>query len=124
MTVSPPYQTQLPAPDKARAPEGTKAPDLLNELSPEQFALWRRHPVTQLVFDRYMGDFRFTMERDTIDTWMAGRLTLNLELEARGYLLTMHLLQGLSLPMLKTFYGVETPLADPLKPPGRPGRGA
>lgn len=40
--------------------------------------------------------------------WMSGTLSLNAEQEARGYLLTAHLLENLSLDQVREFYGIGT----------------
>jgi len=138
----PPPQTRLPRPDKVvhnpdlgaarpgpdqavlppgyqRAPDQREVPPLLHELSPEQWNLWRHHPITELLLTRYLPDFRRGLERQTINGWMAGLLSLANEQEARGYLLTAHMIENLSLEHLRVFYGMAPPLR-----PVRAGRTA
>jgi hypothetical protein len=89
------------------ATEATQTPALLEELSVEQFGQWRRHPVTELVFDRYFDDFLGTLERGIMDAWLAGTLSLQVEQDARGYVHSLRHLQGITLQMLRSFYNVE-----------------
>ena len=78
-----------------------------SKLTPEQWALWRRHPISVLVLHHYLPDFRAALERQAMNGWMVGTLTLQAEQEARGYLLTAHMVENLSLEAVRTFYGVE-----------------
>lgn len=82
-------------------------PPLLDELSPEQWAMWRRHPVTALVLERYLPDFRAELERATLDGWMSGQLTLAHEQQCRGHLLGARQMENLSLELIRVFYGME-----------------
>ena len=90
--------------------QGLQAPDLLAELTPEQWGLWRRHPITQLVLERYLPDFRMILERTVMDAWTGGKITLNAEQEARGRLLTTRFVEELNLPTVREFYGVAPQL--------------
>lgn len=83
-----------------------ESPTLLWELSPEQWALWRRHPVTALLLDRYLPDMRAALERQVLNAWTSGQLSLNAEQEARGHLLASHMVEGLTLDHVREFYGV------------------
>ena len=95
-------------------------PQLLRELSPEQWNLWRHHPVTELLLTRYLPEFRRGLERQTLNGWMAGMLSLANEQEARGYLLTAHMIENLSLDHLRVFYGVAPP-QQPIRSRGHVG---
>lgn len=98
-------------------------PELLKELAPQQWALWKQSPVSQLVFARYLPDFRFELERATMQTWMAGALTLQQEQESRGRLLMLHELENISLPRVQIFYGLQQDEEDapPRRRPGAQG---
>jgi hypothetical protein len=61
-----------------------------------------------VVLQRYLPDFRGALERQAMNGWMSGTLSLNAEQEARGYLLTAHLLENLSLDQVREFYGIGT----------------
>jgi len=93
------------APDKARA-EPAEVPAVLLEISPEQFNLWRRHPVSALLLERYLPDFRAALERNALNAWLGGNLSLTAEQEARGYILTTHLLENLRVDQVREFYGL------------------
>ena len=94
------------SPDKARA-DREEPPAILAELSPEQFNLWRRHPVSALLLERYLPDFRAALERNALNAWLGGNLSLNAEQEARGYILTTHLLENLHVEQIREFYGLQ-----------------
>lgn len=83
-------------------------PPLLRELTPEQWALWKRHPVTALVMERYLPDFRRSMEQQVLHNWLDGHLTLQLEQQARGYILGAYLIEALSLQQVMGFYEEQT----------------
>lgn len=83
----------------------SKAPEILAELGPEQFALWRRHPVTDLVL-RFLADHAEASKRDMLDAWMNGALKLQDEQVLRGRVMLVGELADLSLVSIKTFYGV------------------
>lgn len=89
------------------------------ELTAEQFGQWRRHPVTELVIDRYITDFLRTLTDGVTESWLAGNLTLQVEQDARGYIHAMRHLQQMRLPDLRHFWNIE-PLPseiDLTKPP-------
>jgi hypothetical protein len=88
-------------------PQPRPPPHLLTELAPEQFNVWRHHPVTRLVFDDYLEALAFRIEVQVLNGWLSGNLTLDLEQEARGRLLAYRLLvQNLNLPIIREEYGL------------------
>jgi len=93
-----------------RATEQQEVPQILGELAPEQFAAWRHHPVTKLVFDHYLVDFRANLERGILNSWLAAKLTLQAEQESKGYILASHMVQGLTLDKILAFYNM--PIGD------------
>lgn len=96
-----PYQPQA-------NPDQQKAPAALAELTVEQWALWRHHPVSALLLERYMPDFRSALERDTLNAWLAGNLTLQGEQDARGLIHCSQMIENLSLDQVRAFYGLPT----------------
>jgi hypothetical protein len=88
--------------------EGQQAPVELSELSNEQWSLWLHHPITKVVLQRYLPDFRAALERQTLNAWTGGTLSLQAEQEARGYLLSIFLVENLSLDQVRTFYGMDS----------------
>jgi hypothetical protein len=89
------------------AAETVAVPHLIQELSPDQFGLWRRHPVTELVLDQWIDDFLATMETGIMQAWLAGTLSLQVEQDARGYIHSLRHLQRLKLADLCAFWGVQ-----------------
>ena len=83
-----------------------EAPPLLAELTPEQFQLWRRHPVSALLLERFLPDFRRALERDAVGGWLNNRLSLIAEQEVRGRLLAFNEIEQLSLGAMRVFYGL------------------
>lgn len=61
-----------------------------------------------MVLGRYLPDFRAALERQALNGWVNGTLSLAAEQEARGYLLTVHLVETLSLDQVRVFYGLDT----------------
>ncbi len=60
------------------------------------------------MLQRYLPDFRAALERQTLNGWTGGSLTLQAEQEARGYLLTLFLIENLSLDQVRVFYGLDS----------------
>lgn len=88
-------------------PQPRPPPHLLTELAPEQFNVWRHHPVTRLVFDDYLDGLAFRIEVQVLNSWLAGNLKLLEEGEARGRLLAYRLLvQNLNLPSIREEFGL------------------
>ena len=106
MTQSAPYRPQVQLTPDLDPEAPRQAPPELAELTPEQWALWRQHPVSQLLLRRYLPDWRGALERQTLTGWVYGRLSLNAEQEARGYLLAINLIEGLGLNQVREFYGI------------------
>lgn len=79
------------------------------ELSAEQFALWRQHPVSKLVFDAYLRDYADRYLRMVTDAWLSGALTLSDENVKRGQIQTFQELIEVRLQHLRSFYGIEAP---------------
>lgn len=82
-------------------------PEILRELTRQQWGEWKRHPVTALVLERYLPDFRRVLSEQTLQGWLDGRATLQHEQQARGHILGAMQMEGLSLDLLLTFYGIE-----------------
>ena len=76
-------------------------------MSPDQFGQWRRHPVTELVLDRYFSDFLATLQNGVMESWLAGKLTLQVEQDARGYVHALRHVQALRLNDLRDFWSVQ-----------------
>lgn len=82
-------------------------PHLLMELAPEQFNIWRHHPVTRLVFDDYLDALVWRIETQILNGWISGNLKLLEEGEARGRILAYRLLvQNLNLPVIREEFGL------------------
>jgi hypothetical protein len=76
------------------------------ELAPEQFSLWRHHPITELILTQYLPHFAHAIEQQVIAGWKAGVLTLQVEQQARGYVMGAELISNVSLAQIRQFYGV------------------
>lgn len=100
---------------------GTEVPQLLSELTAEQFGLWRQHPVTQTVLQRFLPHFRGSLQQGVINSWLAGSLSLQVEDEARGYIKSLQMIEDLTLDQMRIFYGVG-PAPSPTRPPAAPAR--
>ena len=87
--------------------EAREIPPLLAELSAQQFQEWRRHPVSQLLLERYLPDLRRGLEREAWNAFLSNRLSLVAEQELRGRLLTMVELEQLPLAVVRVFYGLD-----------------
>ena len=81
------------------------APPLLAELTPQQFALWRRHPVSDLVLQHYLPDWRRQLEGSVVERWMQGAVTLQGEQMTRGQLIALYQIEGISLDQIWQLYG-------------------
>jgi hypothetical protein len=92
----------------------------MQELTAEQWGLWRRHPVTELVLDRYFDDFLADMERRMMAAWLDGKLTLHVELDARGYFHGLRHMQRVTLPVLRQFWNID-PMVEPMRRPSGTG---
>ena len=103
---SPPYQAQILLDQAAQEPR--QVPGELAEVSPNQWALWRNHPLSVIFFRKYLPDFRRALERQTMDRWIGGGLSLAFEQEARGYLLAINLLENGGLDDVRQFYGMDS----------------
>lgn len=114
-----------PSPVPTTATQAATVPQVLAELTAEQWALWRHHPVSALLLERYLPDFKQGLERDTLNAWLAGNLKLTGEADARGILHCIEMIVGLSLDQVRVFYGMysfeeEKRRQDAVKqPPGR-----
>ena len=103
---------QNSSPEVPRRPEQVAArgalepPAHLAELTPEQFSLWRHHPVTALVLGRFLPDYRTALERILLNLWLAGNLTLSQEQQFRGQLLATEFVGNLDLATLRAFYEI------------------
>lgn len=85
----------------------TTPPHLLRELTPEQWALWKRHPVTALVFDQYLPHFRELLWAELLGQWLHDNLTLNTEQLKRGMVLMAGQMENLTLGHVRQSFGLE-----------------
>ena len=76
----------------------------LVELTPEQWAMWRQHPVTR-VFHQFLRDYQQTVQQAVLGQWAKGA-SLADEREARGRWLAAGEMVELSLDAVKKAYGV------------------
>ena len=88
-------------------PQAPGIPELLADLSPQQFQAWRHHPVTHLLLGRFLPDFRASRLQETTNAWIDGNLKLQDEQVLRGQILGCHFVENLSLEQIRAFYGVE-----------------
>ena len=95
-------------------PGEERVPPLLRELSPEQWAMWKRHPVTDLIFGRYLPDFRASLERQILEAWLVNGASLAQQEQGKGHLLGAHQMEAMTLDQLRLFYDLD--LSDSLKP--------
>lgn len=75
----------------------------LAELTPDQFNLWRHHPVSR-VFLQWMRDWADEAEKRSTADWLAGR---GVSEEARGRILAWREASGAHVEQVRQFYGVE-----------------
>src|SRR5271155_2136315 len=62
-------------------------PQILAELSPQQFQAWRHHPVTRLLLQDYLPAWRASRERQVLNAWLSGNTDLITQQVVRGQLL-------------------------------------
>lgn len=82
-------------------------------MSAEQFALWKRHPVTELVFSRFLPEWGEALKEETLGVLLIGKLDMEAALERRGRLLIVREMCALSLDGVRNFYGF---VPEPLRP--------
>ena len=104
-----PYQPQVRT-TATPEPGQEMVPQELEELTAEQWALWRHHPVSALVL-AFLRDRAGTLEREMLGRWKAGQCRLSDEMEARGRVMELQEVADLSLDAMRTFYGVGAPEA-------------
>lgn len=100
----PPYQPRQPVPPPQ--PEHDRIPPLMHELSAQQWAQWKQHPITHLLFERYLPDFRAGLERQVLDGWLTGNVPVQQMDIYKGHLLGAHLIETLTFDRLQEFYGI------------------
>lgn len=81
---------------------------ILAEASPEQWAQWRHHPMTRLLFG-YLASYRDQVTQTMLHEWRRGSLKLTTEDAARGRLEAVDEVIGLRFDAIDTFFGVERP---------------
>jgi hypothetical protein len=79
----------------------------LKELTPQQWAQWRHHPVSK-VFLRYLADYRRALLADMLAAWESGTITLSNEHDKRGRASVCAEMGDLSLESVMSFYGMES----------------
>lgn len=84
-------------------------PELLSELPDTSFNMWKRHPITQLLF-RYCEDVKRGMLAGHLDRWQTGnQMKDGGEDEARGAARILGEIVTLELAHIRQFYDVEAP---------------
>ena len=88
----------------AAIPEREVAAQLaaLRELTPQQFQLWRHHPVSQAVL-RFLADWARELRRDVLERWESGTGLAD-EHEARGRVLMLREVGELDIGVMREFY--------------------
>jgi hypothetical protein len=66
------------------------------------------------VIDQYLSAFLTSLKAGMLESWLAGKLSLQVEQDARGYIHAMTHLQRLSLADLQLFWDVQ-PVVDERK---------
>lgn len=82
-------------------------PHLLSELTPEQWALWKRHPISALVFDQYLPHFRELLIAELLGQFLHDKLSLHGEQSKRGMILMASQMENLSLAGVRIAYGLS-----------------
>lgn len=83
----------------------SEAPQLLAEITDQQFALWRHHPVSAVVL-QYLDDLSAAIAKDMLARWQTGALSLVHEQEVRGRMVAYAELASIDAARLREFYGV------------------
>lgn len=100
------YQPRQPVPNPAN-PQADGIPPLIYELDAQQWAQWKRHPITALVFEHYLPAFRAALERQVLEGWLVNAVPAAQLDVFKGHLLGAHQMEALSLPQLREFYGLN-----------------
>jgi len=58
--------------------------------------------------EQYLPAFRRTLERQTLQAWLRGNLTLQVEQDARGLIHCTEMIEGLSLDQVRAFYNLPS----------------
>ena len=90
-------------------------PITAKDIEPAQFAAWRQHPVTAVMF-QFMRDFAGTIEKKMLDDWRGGRAKLSDETEARGRVLALTEIPALEWKSVQAFYGIAPEPEEEQKP--------
>lgn len=77
----------------------------LAEISPQQFQLWRHHPLTA-VFLQFLADYRVSLADVVMMRWLAGNGSLQQQEETRGQIRALDDIQVLGVHSIKRFYGL------------------
>lgn len=104
--LTPQYRARPPRQTDPAAEEN-QPPALLDELSSQQFAEWRRHPVSKLLLERYLPDYRQALEQELLRNFVGGGLSLPDEQLTRGRLMAAHILENLTLDQIRGFYDLQ-----------------
>lgn len=86
----------------------TPPPHLLSELTPDQWALWKRHPISALVFDQYLPQFREMLIADLVGKFLHDKLTLHGEQAVRGMVLMASQMENLNLGSVRVAFGLPS----------------
>lgn len=71
------------------------------------YQAWRHHPATKLLL-QYMADFKAVLEREAVQRWKQGSITLSDEHEMRARILTLAELGELPFEAIESFYQPES----------------
>jgi hypothetical protein len=77
-----------------------------NSITPEQYNLWKNHPVT-LAMMEYYGDFAKSLTEHLLKQWLGDTLKLSEEHEIRGRVNTLEEMINQPYHVMRQFYGLE-----------------
>ena len=90
-------------------------PITAKDITPAQFAAWRQHPVTAVMF-QFMRDYATLIEKKMIHDWRVGHVKLSDETEARGRVLAFSEITTLEWKSVQAFYDIEPEPEEEQKP--------
>lgn len=79
----------------------------LRGIQREDYQVWRHHPVTKLVL-QYMADFNVSLQKEAIEKWVNGTLSLPEAHERRARIMILGEMVDLSFEAIEEFYQPET----------------
>src|SRR5271168_1350448 len=85
-------------------------PQILAELSPQQFQAWRHHPVTQLLLQDYLPAWRAARGKELLNAILGGSADVPTQQRVRGEILMAIGIEDISLETLRHFWEVAPPV--------------